>query len=42
MYEYLKHKYPDNEPIKTIFYPNGIPALYIFRLEKDVLKNEKQ
>jgi hypothetical protein len=35
-YKHFREKYPDEKPIKTINYPNGLPAIYIFKIENQV------
>ena len=34
-YQSFKQKYPNQMPIKTIYYPNGLAAMNIFKIEKD-------
>lgn len=31
-FDKFKKNFPDEKPIKTIYYPNGLPAIYIFKI----------
>ena len=31
LYDFFRQKYPDKEPIKTIYYSNGLAAIHIFK-----------
>ncbi len=33
LYSYFKQRYPDVRPVKTIYYPNGLAAIHIFKVE---------
>jgi hypothetical protein len=35
LYNFFEQKYPKQVPIKTIYYPNGMPAIYIFRVKEN-------
>ncbi|MCK4809532.1 MAG: hypothetical protein KAS99_01165 [Candidatus Omnitrophica bacterium] len=35
LWKYFKAKYPDATAIKTIYYPNGLAAIHIFKIEGD-------
>ena len=35
-YNLFKQKFPNEPPIKTIYYPVGLPAIYIFRVEEKI------
>ena len=35
LWKHFKINHPDATPIKTIYYPNGLPAIYIFKVENE-------
>ena len=35
LWKYFKNKYPQIKPEKTIYYPNGMPAIHIFKVIND-------
>ena len=34
VYDRFKQEHPGEIPVKTVYYPNGIPAIYIFKIDK--------
>lgn len=40
LYDYFRKRYPTSIPLKTIYYPNELAAIHIFRVERDSIEYE--